>query len=176
MGSPVVSSFLHGVSGSIIMYGQTGSGKTYTMFGPDCKASTGLGNKNVATTRGIVPRAMTSAVRFALANNAHLSLTYVEVFGDTVTDLLSKGNAIGAWSGVAARAVLDGAASVPLTSLAQAENLLVDAENSKSRAATAMNERSSRAHTLILLQLRQRTAADSELESTLCLADLGGCE
>merc|ERR1719231_285628 len=56
-------------------------------------------------------------------------------------------------------------------------DLIDDAEKSKRRAATAMNERSSRAHSLLMLTLEQQ-AADGEgiVRSQLCLADLGGCE
>jgi kinesin family protein 5 len=62
--------------------------------------------------------------------------------------------------------------------------LLQQAEGAKRRAATFMNARSSRAHSLLFLNLVQtttRSSADEETESVvkrsqLCLADLGGSE
>lgn len=41
---------------------------------------------------------------------AAVSLSYVEVYGNDVLNLLDDGSNVGAWQGVAARAVLDGRA------------------------------------------------------------------
>jgi len=54
-------------------------------------------------------------------------------------------------------------------------SLLQQGEAAKRHAATAMNSRSSRAHTLLILTLTQ-TAGSVESVSNLCLADLGGSE
>jgi hypothetical protein len=67
--------------------------------------------------------------------------------------------------------------------------LLVMAEGAKRRAATMMNENSSRAHSLLFLTLHQRTkrrmhaseprpngVGEVLTKSQLCLADLGGSE
>ena len=70
--------------------------------------------------------------------------------------------------------------------------LLLQAEGAKRRAATLMNERSSRAHSLLFLNLQQttrptrRTASGASAgsgpgdalvkRSQLCLGDLGGSE
>ena len=55
--------------------------------------------------------------------------------------------------------------------------LLQAADELKRRAATAMNERSSRAHAVLVLRLKQRMGpACEETTSTLCMADLGGSE
>jgi kinesin family protein 5 len=62
-----------------------------------------------------------------------------------------------------------------IESLQHIEELLKTAESNKRRAATAMNTRSTRAHTLTYLSLRQ-TRGDVRLKSLLCLADLGGSE
>lgn len=68
---------------------------------------------------------------------------------------------------------------------AEMSALLQQAEGAKRRAATLMNERSSRAHSLLFLNLVQTTtrhpspsqAAESMCKrSQLCLADLGGSE
>lgn len=59
----------------------------------------------------------------------------------------------------------------------QLEAQLAAAEGAKRRAATAMNERSSRAHTLIQLLLVQTDVRRGvRMRSLLCLADLGGSE
>ena len=65
------------------------------------------------------------------------------------------------------------------------ERLLQEGDLSKRRAATAMNERSTRAHTLLILNLTQTRKSSSssttnlgfeEVNSKLVLADLGGAE
>jgi hypothetical protein len=99
------------------------------------------------------------------------------------------GLARGMRGAAAVRAVLDGATRVVVADCAQMEALLQQGERAKRRAATAMNERSSRAHALLTLTLTQRppdTTSDASSSSSssagvqsvshLCLADLGGSE
>lgn len=99
-----------------------------------------------------------------------------QVFGENVINL-RNGDTVGAWHGLAARMVTQGGVDVPVTCLADAEELLRAGEAHKRLAATEMNERSSRAHTLVLLTLRQEVVATGRvLTSQLCLVDLGGSE
>lgn len=110
-----------------------------------------------------------------------MRISFVEVFADDVTDLLheegAEGHArIGAWRGVAARALAEGRADVVVRSAEHATELLLRAERAKRRAATAMNERSSRAHSVLTISLVQTDAEGRQVRSTLCLADLGGSE
>lgn len=175
-----VGHFLNGVNACVICYGQTGSGKTYSMFGPDDLASSTV--TRLSDHAGIAPRAVTEVVNTVFARKEHgleasLRISIVEIFGQVITDLLHDRSVIGAWHGVAARAVLNNDAAEEIINPFALDELLLRAERSKRRAATAMNDRSSRAHTIILLSLDQknpRTA--SRLTSTLCLADLGGSE
>eukprot|EP00958_Prasinococcus_capsulatus_P030136 scaffold7946_cov403-Prasinococcus_capsulatus_cf.AAC.8 len=86
---------------------------------------------------------------------------------------------------IASRYVLDGRAQVEVASHAEIQDLISKGNAIKRRAATAMNDRSSRAHTLLFLTLatsyvvpEQGSAGDRCVErvSRLCLADLGGSE
>lgn len=160
-----------------------------------------------STEAGLIPRACTEIMtalqqrKEQLGVQYSLGASYIEVFGDVVTDLL-KQEAVGAWSGVAARSVLEGAALVPVRSQEDLRQILIAGDAAKRRAATMMNERSSRAHSLLLLTLEQRApsrnpspasaaalaaagpdaAADDEqddsvvIRSNFCFADLGGSE
>ena len=67
--------------------------------------------------------------------------------------------------GGAATFVLQGAKQLPLSSLADALAMLQAGEARKRYAATAMNEHSSRAHTLFLLSLQQVAVLGQQ---TLC--------
>ena len=74
-----------------------------------------------------------------------------------------------------------GATSRTLHSLADGLEMLREGEVRKTRAATAMNERSSRAHTMVIVkvtQARQNTAQNGvvSVTSELALVDLAGCE
>jgi hypothetical protein len=106
-------------------------------------------------------------------------MTYVEIFGKEVSNLLAEPEAesrtVGAWAGVAAKTVLEGRCAVQINDEKSVAALLRLAESRKRTSATEMNERSTRAHSLLLLDLEQ-TCKDSEMvvRSTLCFADLGG--
>lgn len=103
--------------------------------------------------------------RRALGIEGRLRVAYVEVFGAEVTDLLRDGNTIGSVVGVqgnhvdnsfhAHRWVLEGRVDVPIESLDEALELMAKGDKCKRRAATAMNERSSRAHTIFIITLVQ---------------------
>jgi hypothetical protein len=107
-----------------------------------------------------------------------LFCSYVQVYGNEVTDLLEGGgqHAIGVWGGVAAAAIAQGAAEVAVTDAAHMQQLLFTAESNKRRAATAMNERSSRSHSILTLRMTHPLCTPLRPPSRLVIADLGGCE
>lgn len=111
----VVKDFINGVNGCILMYGQTGSGKTFSMFGPDDHAAVQL--QHVMSDAGIAPRALAEVAREVEKRRRRgmgidMRLAYIEVYGNEVTDLLRGGQSVGAWHGVAARALAEDSASV----------------------------------------------------------------
>jgi len=188
---PLVGDVINGHSATCLVYGQTGSGKTHAMFGPPAPAaeggekSLGLNAKKVAETWGIVPRACSQLFgaldhrrkSLNIEIDASVSMSYVEVFGDKVVDLLRGGAKCGQSRVAAQRFVLDGSAEVPVQSLDDAFRLLNAGEAQKRKAATAMNDRSSRAHTIFIATLRQKcTSTGADVTSRLFLADLGGSE
>jgi len=182
-GRAAVADVLNGHSACVLVYGQTGAGKTHTMFG-DGTADPRRGSSRY----GIVPRVCEELItatdaRRSLGIDTALKVAYVEVFGAEVTDLLRDGGSIGAADDGADnhfhahRWVLEGRADVPIDSVDGALELISKGDGCKRKAATAMNERSSRAHALFILSLTQ-TEVDTGIERTtrLFLADLGGSE
>ena len=178
---PLVDGVLNGRSACVLAYGQTGAGKSHTMSGDlnDTNHNDGEG--------GLVPRAIRALLaaidgRTAKGSglSATVSLACVEVFGDEVTDLLSTEGSNqrvgGFWQGVSAAATAAGYADTPIHTVSEALDLLTRAEGAKRRAATLMNERSSRAHSLTMVTIEQMVGEEGRVKSTLCLADLGGCE
>ncbi|CAE7199382.1 Klp61F [Symbiodinium natans] len=190
----LVMEFLNGTSASIICYGQTASGKTHTMFGPPQ-------NLLAATSsdlQGLVPRTCAEVLQTVetwrqRGVEVHLSASYVELFGSEVSDLLREGQVVGqgrqgryaavrATDRVGHRYVLDGHTEYHIESLEEVYELLQQGEVAKRRAATAMNERSTRAHTVFVLSLSvQRRTYEGSLQlparrSRFYFADLGGSE
>lgn len=194
----LVMEFLNGTSASIICYGQTASGKTHTMFGPPSPAASTAAGSDL---RGLVPR--TCAEVLAVVQNwrsegveVQLGVSYVELFGSEVSDLLREGRVVGqgmhgrysavrATDRVGHRYVLDGHTECFVESLQEIDLLLSQGDQAKRRAATAMNERSTRAHTVFVLSLtvQRKSAQDAGGElplpprkSRFYFADLGGSE
>jgi len=178
--------FMNGQNGCLLCYGQTGSGKTYTMFGPHHAAPGVSVSLDITSKAGIVPRLCAEMMAAILClketPNIELSLrmSFVEVYNEELIDLLHDRKSIGAWRGVSAHAVLSGNAEVLVTTTQDLEKYLQDGESNKRMAATEMNERSSRAHVVIIFRLRQKLTIEGcepvTISSTLCLADLGGAE
>ena len=198
LASGIVAEFVNGNDGCIFAYGQTGSGKTHSMIGPESALSSCKSRREDGDQRGVVPRALEDILE-AMAwrqewRRAHglepdgavkLSAAYVEIYGDEVTDLLHGGRPVGQNKAAAHRYVLDGSANQQIASLKDAYHLLRRGLSQRRVAATRMNERSSRAHALLVLTLEQSDASATGIDapstptplmSRLILADLGGSE
>jgi kinesin family protein 5 len=187
----LVTDFVNGFNTTAIVYGQTGSGKTYTMFGPDGVIPTSaravqsrdydIGSRGHRDS-GIVYRVCEEVLeavghRATIGIESTVGVSYVEIFGDTVSDLLRNGARCGHSKVAAQRFVLNGAAEREVRSLTEILQLLAVGEEQKRRAATMMNERSSRAHSVLILSLKQRDVRSGVVkESKAFLADLGGSE
>lgn len=173
----LVVDLLNGFNATAIVYGQTGSGKTYSMFGRDEQSFRDKEGK------GIIPRAceeILQAIEQRRVQNqieSELKISYVEIYGDHVSDLLRNGARCGQSKVASQRYVLNGAAAQVVNTLEDVQQVLQIGDAQKRRAATAMNDRSTRAHSLFILTLHQRKASsDVTLQTRLFLADLGGSE
>ena len=208
-----VCSALNGMNACVLAYGQTGSGKTHSVFGPPgtiddaCAAAERAANRRMRATSadglasktelppnaGLVLRAcdelLACAERPGVAcDSMSLSAQYIQIYDESLTDLLSGGavmlRELGEYAEGAQAAqggtVLQGATHVKLQTTTDALALLRAGELHKRVAATAMNNTSSRAHTVFLLSLTQRGGeAEGEekiITSQLALVDLAGCE
>ena len=104
-------------------------------------------------------------------------MSFVEVYGNDILDLLKKGGRCGHSKVSAQRCVLDGNAEVPVHDINDVMKLLNTGEAQRRKAATAMNSRSSRAHSVFIVSLNQKCLdTGKNIQSKLFLADLGGCE
>eukprot|EP01064_Diplonema_japonicum_P020907 TRINITY_DN3047_c0_g1_i2.p1 TRINITY_DN3047_c0_g1~~TRINITY_DN3047_c0_g1_i2.p1 ORF type:complete len:641 (+),score=202.16 TRINITY_DN3047_c0_g1_i2:77-1999(+) len=166
--SAPVRDFINGNDACCIVFGQTGSGKTYTMFGE-------------GPNKGIVPLACEEVMKATDTRShiidADLAVSYVEIFGDELTDLLNGSAPLSRSKTAAQRWVLEGRAQHTVESLKHLEELLETGDQQKRRACTKMNDKSTRAHALVILTLKQtHLVTGAVVSSMLILADLGGSE
>lgn len=181
-----IGDFINGLNASVLVYGVTGSGKTHTMFG-DCAYSnnTCRGHKQEEGMDGIVPRACKEifdalAYRKKQINmkiESSVAISFIEIYGNQISDLLQKGAPCCPNKAASQRFVLSGAAEVPVGELGDVVQYLSVGEKQKRKASTAMNERSSRAHSIFIVTLNQTNVSTGvSRTSKLFLVDLGGCE
>ena len=201
--SPVVSA-LNGTNACLLAYGQTGSGKAHTMFGPDnvlvdcweaAKEASSRKNSRVEevvysvlnTRGGEVGLAVRACAEICSCLGLHensaglategnvagtLSCQYVQIYNEQITCLLGSTNEVQMRG-----EVMQGARTVMVTSLSTMLELLVLAETNKKRAATAMNDRSSRSHSILVFNISQKNKQlDSLVKSVLHVVDLAGSE
>ena len=176
----LVVDFLNGYNATCVAYGQTASGKTYTMIGPEGASTSSSGESDM----GVIPRACMEVLgslndgrRASMGLESHLSISYIEIYGDYISDLLKGGARVGHSKVAAQRFVLSGTVEIPVSTLDEIYHALNVGDDARRRAATAMNDRSSRAHALVILTLKtvnSRTKVSKQ--SRLFLADLGGSE
>ncbi|KAK7250159.1 hypothetical protein SO694_00006554 [Aureococcus anophagefferens] len=167
---PLVCDLVNLKNGTLFAFGQTGSGKTHSVFG---------GDGGGADARGVVPRMLAEILGAAKALERFapkLAMSYVEIDGDELTDLLKDDAKVAQNAAAAQRWVLEGHAAVHVESLDGALALLDAGHARKKRAATRMNERSSRAHAVLVLTLTRTLSDGGRRSASLFVADLGGSE
>ncbi|KAK9901666.1 hypothetical protein WJX75_007339 [Coccomyxa subellipsoidea] len=172
----VVRTVATGRSGAVMMYGATGSGKTWTMTG-------GAGDP------GIVQRAITDLFTDLPADQpAAVRLSILEVYNEELNDLLSlNGARLELRQAMCSSGChVAGLTQVPLTSAPEAMSALARRIANRRVRNTAMNDASSRSHTIITFTLGRNaprdvvTSQDPEEVvddvATLHLVDLAGSE
>ncbi|KAF5386125.1 hypothetical protein D9615_002176 [Tricholomella constricta] len=173
--SQLAQSCTDGYNVCIFAYGQTGSGKSFTMEGGPTEA-----------TAGMIPRAVVQVFRVAEEMKSKgweytMEGQFLEIYNETINDLLGahdfdkKKHEIKHDPKTGATRVTD-INVVPLHSASQVRSLLGVAQKRRSVAATMVNERSSRSHSVFTLRIRGVSAAGERCEGSLNLVDLAGSE
>ncbi|XP_073131148.1 kinesin-like protein KIN-14J [Henckelia pumila] len=173
---PLIRSVLDGYNVCIFAYGQTGSGKTYTMTGP---------NVTSIVDWGVNYRALNDL--FNISRNRHGSVAYevgvqmVEIYNEQVRDLLSSDvsqKRLGIWNTTQPNGL-----AVPDASMHQVKSTsnVLELMNiglmNRAVGATALNERSSRSHSILTVHVRGTDLeTNAVLRGCLHLVDLAGSE
>ncbi|EJT52997.1 kinesin [Trichosporon asahii var. asahii CBS 2479] len=173
--SMLAQSVLDGYNVCIFAYGQTGSGKSWTMEGGD-----------TPETAGMIPRAieMIFAVSAQLRDRGWkytMEGTFLEVYNDVINDLLGSGQFDTKRHEIKIdkdnNMTVTDTVSLPLSNPQQVSTLLEKARSRRAVAATLMNERSSRSHSVFALKVRgYNPLTDESSQGILNLVDLAGSE
>ncbi|KAK9689574.1 hypothetical protein RND81_09G068100 [Saponaria officinalis] len=173
---PLIRSVLDGFNVCIFAYGQTGSGKTYTMSGPDLTAR---------DTWGVNYRALQDLFQMS-KSRAHviqyeIGVQMIEIYNEQVRDLLvtdgsSKRLDIRNNSQLNGLNVPD-ACLVKVKDTQDVLNLMYIGLKNRAVGATALNERSSRSHSILTIHVQgKELLSESILKGCLHLVDLAGSE
>jgi centromeric protein E len=187
----IVSSVVNGLNGTIFAYGQTSSGKTYTMQG---SGSIEEGSHSEGGVVHMAAKDIFSQIQSQQNRMFLVRVSFFEIYNEEVRDLLSDSN-----QKLHIREDRNGGVFVQsveerVTDFESLLSLLFDGEKSRSIAATGMNQRSSRSHTIFRIKIESSEKeydeeADTEANqnrvssgdgavrvSTLNLVDLAGSE
>ena len=160
----LVDSVVNGLNGTIFAYGQTSSGKTFTMqgsggYGGMIKTGTPTKNNQVP---GIVHMAARDIFRHIEQKRDRIFLlrcSFIEIYNEEVRDLLISGagepNVLTIRED-RRRGVFVNANENIVTSFTGLLDTLFAGEKNRSVAATGMNERSSRSHTIFRITVESR--------------------
>ncbi|KAH9990579.1 P-loop containing nucleoside triphosphate hydrolase protein [Russula vinacea] len=172
--SQLAQSCTDGYNVCIFAYGQTGSGKSFTMEGGSTQETVGMIPRAVDQVFQVTEELKSKGWEYALEGQ------FLEIYNETINDLLGKGefdkkkHEIKHEKG--STRVTDTVVQ-QLRSPAQVRSLLAVANSRRTVAATLMNERSSRSHSVFTLRIRgTNTHTGQVCEGALNLVDLAGSE
>ncbi|WVZ77217.1 hypothetical protein U9M48_025107 [Paspalum notatum var. saurae] len=167
---PLIRSVLDGYNVCIFAYGQTGSGKTYTMMGPENATDKEWGvNYRALNDLFNIAHDRQDAIKY------ELGVQMVEIYNEQIRDLLGSGG-IQNTAQPNGLAVPD-ATMCPVNSTSHVIELMQTGHNNRSMSATALNERSSRSHSVVTIHVQgQDLKTGNTLRGALHLVDLAGSE
>lgn len=173
---PLIRSVLDGYNACIFAYGQTGSGKTYTMSGPDLTSE---------ETWGVNYRALRDLFQISKERadiiKYEVGVQMIEIYNEQVRDLLVSDGSNRRLD-IRNNSQLNGlnvpdASLIPVTCTQDVLDLMRIGQRNRAVGATALNERSSRSHSVLTVHVHGRElVSNSILRGCLHLVDLAGSE
>jgi len=182
LGQPMLDKCMEGFNGTVFAYGQTGSGKTFSMQGVQTDPE----------LKGLIPR-FTYRLFDRIVEEKEkdknklflVTCSYFEIYNEVISDLLDpsskkKGSASGL--DVKEHPVLGvyvkGLQEIVVEGAPKMNDLIMQGMGNRHVAATAMNEESSRSHSVFTIKIHQKDATDESksMFSKVNLVDLAGSE
>ncbi|XP_075042159.1 kinesin-like protein KIF14 [Mixophyes fleayi] len=178
---PLLGWVFQGYNTCLFAYGQTGSGKSYTMMGYNADI-------------GIIPRFCQEL--FQNINhigqkkvNYHVEMSYFEIYNEKIHDLLTSPRDMGCKIALKVREhpiygpYVDGLSTYVVASFTDVQTWLEFGNKQRATAATGMNDKSSRSHSVFVLSVIQTMTEllegeihDHTRTSRVNLVDLAGSE
>eukprot|EP00939_MAST-03C_sp_MAST-3C-sp1_P000556 g556.t1 len=188
---PLVTSVMDGFNVCVFAYGQTGSGKTYTMEG-------------TKDDRGIYWRSLSKLFEMKRAREStgwkvDIRVSLLEVYNESIRDLLAAGEVNGETPGVKTRSAasakrgkglsiklrretgenyVEGLSKPSVKTLEEIRRYMKIGKKVRSVGATDMNEHSSRSHCMLSVYVESTAPRDGKgfFRGKLHLVDLAGSE
>lgn len=173
---PLIRSVLDGYNVCIFAYGQTGSGKTYTMAGPNNPSQEDWGvNFRALHDLFEICDLRKNVMRF------EVGVQMIEIYNEQVRDLLCM-DGINKKLEIRNNSQQNGlnvpdAKLLPVRSTEEVLELMIMGQKNRAVGATALNERSSRSHSVLTVHVKgTELASGCVLRGCLHLVDLAGSE
>uniref|UniRef100_A0ACD5VH59 Uncharacterized protein n=1 Tax=Avena sativa TaxID=4498 RepID=A0ACD5VH59_AVESA len=166
----LVEGVLQGRNGTVFCYGATGAGKTYTMLGT-------MENPGVMV---LAIKDLFLKVRQRSHDGSHsIQLSYLEVYNETVRDLLSPGRPLLLREDKQQGTVAAGLTQYRAYSTDEVMKLLQQGNQNRTTEPTRVNETSSRSHAILQVVVEYRYMDGASVVTRvgkLSLIDLAGSE
>ncbi|XP_020708303.2 kinesin-like protein KIF14 isoform X2 [Athalia rosae] len=184
---PLVDNAFEGYNACLFAYGQTGSGKSYSMMGTETSGS------SLGPEAGIIPRFCHEIFRRSSKNSGHsttVEISYFEIYNEKIHDLLGVNTNGGKRAPLKVREhpvfgpyVVD-LSQHGVNSYNDLQGWLKVGNSQRATAATGMNEKSSRSHSIFSVILTQTPSdassssktGEASRRSKINLVDLAGSE
>lgn len=185
VGRPLLNSAFRGYNACLFAYGQTGSGKSFSMMGPNACEAVDIDSEEFS---GITPRfcrdLFDSLSKLDASSTASVEVSYFEIYNEKIHDLLAASNTQNKiplkvrehpeWG----PHVVDLSVQV-VKSYKELRNWLLIGNKNRATAATTMNEKSSRSHSIFSIELCLTSGSSEDQNSRrskVSLVDLAGSE
>lgn len=182
LAAPLLGQAFQGFNTCLFAYGQTGSGKSYTMMG-------------FSEEPGIIPRFCEDlfaeiAKKQTEEASYHLEMSFFEVYNERIHDLLvckgengQRKQTLRVREHPASGPYIEGLSTNVVSSYSDIQVWLELGNKQKATAATSMNDKSSRSHSVLTLAMTQAKTEfvegqelDHRIRSRINLVDLAGSE
>jgi kinesin family protein 18/19 len=156
---------IEGYNATVFAYGATGAGKTYTMLGTDEEP-------------GIMVRSLSDLFDIISNENGNIKvkLTYIEIYNETLRDLLNNGENLELREDNNKGSHLIGVNEIEVNSSTEVFKVLMKGNKNRTTESTNMNETSSRSHAVLQILVENRKSNTEANVGKFILVDLAGSE
>ncbi|KAM3338360.1 kinesin-like protein KIN-14L [Capsicum galapagoense] len=176
---PLVRSVMDGYNVCIFAYGQTGSGKTYTMSGPGGESTKEFGINQLALNDIFL---LSDERKDIMSYKIHVQM--VEIYNEQIRDLLADDPLLTKYPFIVIfpscmnrnGLPLPDASVHPVNCARDVIDLMKLGDGNRAVGSTAMNNRSSRSHSVLTVHVHGEDTSGNIIHSCLHLVDLAGSE